>query len=186
MGERWQARRRSDARLVACVLAWVVIAGCASDGRGVESSIRASASPVASSPIAEPESESCEGKGERADVIPATASVGDRVRLRGSCFVDRYWRNLDAGEGYGIALTAAVDQAGRPVKRERDITCEVVAHARERFRIGDDGHLRGWFVIPASGVCFQQPGDSRTLRRGKYDVILGCHTCGIVTLKIRR
>jgi hypothetical protein len=82
-------------------------------------------------------------------------------------------------------LIASVDDTGHPVERERDITCELIAHAKHRFALDDRGRLRGSFEVPQDGVCFQQ-NETRPVRSGKYGLLLGCHTCNVATLKIRR
>ncbi len=125
---------------------------------------RGSSSAATSPTVAPPSAPTCDGKKASLEA-PAPASPGDHVRLRGSCFTRRYWKTLDPLDGYGIALVATVDEAGRPVKRPRRTSCEFIARARGRFHVSLGGRLRGWFAVPQRGVCFQQETAGAT-RRG--------------------
>lgn len=172
--------------VLAALLLATVGMGCATgDATDSVAGERGSTPAATRPPVARPSATTCDGKKAKLEAAPAPASPGDRVRLRGNCFTGRYWRTLDPGDGYGVALVATVDGAGHPVNQTRRISCEVIAHARGRFHVSRDGRLRGWFTVPQRGVCFQQEGDGRPLREGKYSIVLGCHACAVGHLEIR-
>lgn len=183
-----RSRARSlDSLRVAVVAALMALSGCATpDERTTAPEGRSTSRAPATLPAANASMGACSDAQPRVEIVPRVASPGDRVRLRGRCFVSKYWSRLEPHEGYGVALIASVDDTGRPVERERDITCELIAHARHRFALDDRGHLRGSFEVPQDGVCFQQDEARPPVRSGKYGLLLGCHTCNVATLKIRR
>ena len=172
--------------VLAALLLATVGTGCArDDGTDSLADQRGPTRAATRPPVARPSAATCDGERAKLETAPAPASPGDRVPLRGNCFTGRYWKTLNPGDGYGIALVATVDDAGRPVNRTRQISCEVIAHARGRFHVSRDGRLRGWFVVPRNGVCFQQENDERPVREGKYSIVLGCHACAVGQLEIR-
>jgi hypothetical protein len=83
------------------------------------------------------------------------------VRLSGGCF-DSHWN-----AGYGVALV-------RQVFHPRE--CEIIAGERFRFEVDRQGRGHGWFVVPASGACFQHVY-RRRVTAGVYSVNIGCHAC---------
>lgn len=170
---------------VGVVAALMALSGCATPDERTTAEGKSPSPAPATLPAADARTGACSDAQPRVETVPRAASPGDRIRLRGRCFVSKYWSRLEPHEGYGVALIASVDDTGRPVERERDITCELIAHARHKFALDDRGRLRGWFEVPQDGVCFQQD-EARPVRSGKYGVLLGCHTCNVATVTIRR
>jgi hypothetical protein len=96
----------------------------------------------------------------------------------GDCFVANPWRSLRPDEGYGISLQTYLERQG-------DIReCNLIAGAEGTFSIDDSGRMRGHFVVPSHGSCFQQEDDHATIRPGQFELILGCHTCDMAKFKV--
>jgi hypothetical protein len=66
-----------------------------------------------------------------------------------------------------------------------DSGCDLLAGGRLRLRISSNHVAHGSFVVPNRGHCFQIDLTHR-VTPGSYDVIFGCHVCGLTTFRVTR
>ena len=124
--------------------------------------------------------------GPHVTVFPGRGAVGTRVTLVGDCFVGEPWKHLRSNMGYGISLVGEIGSDGsvgaeNVGSRENPLACELVASAPEGdFRILRTGHMKGYFIVPSQGSCFQER-KRLAVMPGRYIVILGCRSCGVAS-----
>lgn len=103
-------------------------------------------------------------------LVPNHGPVGTRVALVGDCFLSKRWDS-----GYGLFL---IRQFVEP--RE----CELIAGGDHELKIEKTGRARGFFIVPATGSCFQHDY-GRGVTPGVYQLGVGCHACtGRATFRV--
>jgi hypothetical protein len=96
--------------------------------------------------------------------------------MRGVGFVRDPWKFLRPDLGYKIALDGELRHNGK--------RCELIAFAQAgTFAIDRHGRLRGHFVVPPRGRCFQEDGGGPVMP-GRYFLILSCHTCVVASFRV--
>ena len=119
----------------------------------------------------------------RVELVPPNATPGSRVEVVGHCFTSPFWRARKATKGIGMGLWTMLDGAGNPDPSLQRSSCELVAGRTGTFEIGDDGRMRGRFVVPRRGKCVGSE-ESNAMVPGRYNLIVGCRQCSVAPFQV--
>jgi hypothetical protein len=113
--------------------------------------------------------------GPVAALIPNHGPVGTRVEMVGHCFVGAQWQRKYPASGYGVSVLREINLDG--------FDCELIAGGRKEITITRDGRMRGYFIVPDDGGCFQSKRTA-LVTPGSYRLIIGCHTCAVADFRV--
>lgn len=152
-----------------------VLVSCAEPAASPPGSVVGSSAGMPYPSPTDPEEPEESGKSSQLQLDPERGPIGTRVLIQGDGYKGLRVDSNGRIAAYGIALVRTFYKSG----------CELLGFSKHKVQVSQAGQLSGWFIVPPQGDC-AQIGTNQRVHPGKYEVIPGCHTCGVGTFKVTK